>query len=170
MTVIKSWNGTAWVSHSDWKRTKIWNGSAWVQVKPKFWTGVGWNVFSVPQTRTVTVGSLYDPGSKYAPAATSYGYNAGSFGSIDNNNLQLWENGVIIYLNWVDSFTQVLLQVNTNVPSNSGFTTLTINGTAFSRTAASYSTDNSTYASWAWASVATNPWSATGTNSTVTWT
>ena len=170
MTALKSWNGSAWVEHSGWKKGKIWNGSAWVRVYPKYWTGAGWNVISVPQNRTVTVGTMYAPGNKFIGPSNYYGFASGSYGSMSSTSLQLWENGVITQIAWNDILQQVIFYVNTNTPSNSGFTTMTIGSTAFTRTAASYGNTPGANQYWSWSSVATNPFSATGTNTTVSWT
>lgn len=171
MAAIKTWNGSAWVSHSNWKRGKIWNGSAWVKVKPRVWTGVGWGIVSVPQSRTITVGTASVQGNKFAPSTNYYGYGTGNliYGSISSDSLQLWEDGVIVSLSWTDYFQQILLHVTATNPANSGFTTMKIGSTSFTRTAASYNNYTTSH-SWAWNSITTNPFSAVGTNTTIDWT
>lgn len=169
MPIFKSWNGSSWVSHGGWLAPKVWNGSSWVVFNPKVWTGSGWGIVSVPQSRTVTVGSQYFAGDKFVPAGTSYGYSENSFGSINSNSLQLWQNGVIVLISWKDSTQELILNVSTTAPSNSAFTTMTIGSTSFSRASATYNTGSGIHY-WYWPTITTNPFSAVGTNTTVSWT
>lgn len=166
MPVLKVWNGSSWVVLSGWKKPKVWNGSAWKRFAPSTWTGTGWNRLSVPQSRTLTVASYYNAGSKYVPSSTDYGYGT-YFGSMSSNSLPLWSGGSSISsLSWNTPYNTVTFTV-INVASNDSWTTLTINGTAFSRTAAAFTGDGF-YGTWTWGT-ATNPFGTSGTI-TVSWT
>lgn len=169
MPIFKSWNGSSWVSHGGWLAPKVWNGSSWVVFNPKVWTGSGWGIVSVPQSRIITVGSSYFAGDKFMPASTTYGYVENSTGSINSNSLQLWPEGIITQVSWNDTNQEIFLVVSTTSPSNTAFTTMTIGSTSFSRASATYNSGSSNHY-WSWPTITTNPFSAAGTNTTVSWT
>ena len=106
-------------------------------------------------TQTVTVG--YSAGSTYFP--TMYGYNGFfSYGSISDGTLNPLNNATIAHLYWSDT-NRLYIRVD-NYYYNSGFTTMTVAGTSFNRTSATY-TGSSNGSSWAWANVTTNPFGTT---------
>lgn len=170
MPLINVWNGSSWTQLKGWLKPRVWNGSQWVRVKPKLWTGSGWGTVSVPQSRTVTVGNLNFAGDKFSPAANYYGYSsANSFGSMSDTSLALWEGGIITELFWDSGTNQVSFNVSAQELVNGRFTTLTINGTAFSRSAAAtYGTNPTGFQYWRW-NTATNPFGTSGVK-TVSWT
>jgi hypothetical protein len=171
MSLFKVWNGTAWITLDGWKKPKAWSGSAWQQIKkPKYATASGWSKIAVPQSITVTVGNYNYPGSKYVPAYNFYGYstNALAYGSI-SSNVSLWADSSIMDIHWYDVGQQIFLRMDGDSIANDSFTTLTINGVTFARTAATY-TAYTGYSTWEWASTTTNPFPATGNTCTVSWT
>ena len=112
-------------------------------------------------TQTVTVGSDV---SQYV---TWRGYSASSpvIGSISDGTSNIYSGSVIKYIrNLNNSTTQLRIQ---GVHSNSGWTTMTINGVDFARADASFSTN--TDSQWVW-SPTNNPFGTTdGVEVTVTW-
>lgn len=166
MPLINVWNGSSWTQLKGWLKPRVWNGSQWVRVKPKLWTGSGgWDTVSVPQSRTVTVGN-----GNFAPATNYYGYSSAySIGSMSDTSLALWEGGIITELFWDSGTNQVIFNVSARELVNGRFTTLTINGTAFSRSAAAtYGTSITGFQYWRW-NTATNPFETSGVK-TVSWT
>jgi hypothetical protein len=110
-------------------------------------------------TVVVTVG-YSNPG----PGVTLYGYD-GLQGSVSPSTWNVFSINVLYYE--VDSF-RVVFEV-LGVAPNSGWTTMNIAGTDFTRASATYSSTPST-ASWSWESVVTNPFGTTvGATKTVTW-
>lgn len=175
MTVAKIWNGSTWVIPSGWNRPRIWTGSAWASTDINFYNGAG------TPSKTLTVGSSYDPGSKYNPASTVYGYgeSSPSFGSISNTTLPYaWGAPRITFLAWMSGgyFDQNLLLYTQsyNQVYNGGWTSITVNGQTFTRAASSFlggETGTGTgiyYGDWFWNAVA-NPFPADGTTINVTW-
>lgn len=171
MSLFKVWNGTAWITLDGWKKPKAWSGSAWQQIKkPKYATASGWSKVAVPQSRTVTVGTYSFAGNKYVASYNLYGFSSGgiSIGSI-SANVSLWTDSSIGAVYWYDTAQQIVLRMDGNSIANDSFTTLTINGVAFTRTAATY-TASVEYSTWQWTSITTNPFPASGNTCTVSWT
>jgi len=180
MTVANIWDGSAWVSPSGFNLPRIWDGSTWTTTKPKVWTNNNWGIYSVPQSRIITVGNAYAASSKYFSGYNLYGYIPAVAGSIDNNELFLWEDTYISEIAYdagvgVDIIFSVKSPLTSTV-TNSNWTTMTIGTTSFTRASASgylpnYYTDGVfVYTEWYWnTSPSGNPFSAVGTNTTVTW-
>ena len=116
-------------------------------------------------TQTVTVG--YSAGNTYFP--NTYGYNSlFSYGSVSDGTLNPLNNGTIRTLEWSD-FNNLIISVD-NYYYNSGFTTMTVAGTSFNRTSATY-TGSSNGGQWVWANTTTNPFGTTvGATKTVVFT
>jgi len=117
------------------------------------------------ETQTVTVGSYYD-GAAYI-STTSYGYSSdsNSYGSISDGTLGVAGNKTIQLLAW-NNINIVTLRV-AGVASNSGWTTMTVNGTAFSRASASFYSNGTASTAWQWLTITTNPFGTSGTKQVV---
>jgi hypothetical protein len=111
---------------------------------------------SAVETQTVTVGTLVVSG--YINV-TSYGYGSG-FGSISDGTLGPVGNKTIEILNW-NNLQNLILRV-TGSASNSGFSTMKVHNTNFSRSSATYS-NTGTYTQWQWLTISTNPFGTSGT-------
>ena len=102
--------------------------------------------------QTVTVGDVI---SKYVNIT---GYLSGSMGSITISGLYYDVNG-----------TSLIFTLSASPISNAGWTTMTLNGTAFTRSSASFvSSGGST--SWTWSSVVSNPFPAAPNTTTAVFT
>ena len=115
-----------------------------------------WYGASSAEIQTVTVGTFTLSG--YV-TVTSYGYATGSYGSISDGTLGPVGNRTIQLLNW-STLGMVILRVAGSA-SNSGFTTMRVHTTNFSRSAATYS-NTGTYTQWQWAGITTNPFGTSG--------
>ena len=115
-----------------------------------------WYGASGVETQTVTVGTLVVSG--YINV-TSYGYGA-TFGSISDGTLTPVGNKTIEILNW-NNLQNLILRV-TGSASNSGFSTMKVHNTNFSRSSATYS-NTGTYTQWQWLTISTNPFGTSGT-------
>lgn len=106
-------------------------------------------------------------GVSYAFKIYSYGYYVGDFvtpaqGSITDNTVDNYSGSPSLHrLLW--SATGFLnLQISGNL-ANSGWSTLTIGSTTFSRTSALYSyVSSNNYTQWLWSSISTNPMGSSG--------
>lgn len=106
---------------------------------------------SSTDTQTVTVGRYYD-GTAYVPT-DNYGFSltfGGGFGSISDGTLSLTGNTTIKDIRWNNLVPEIYLQLSAIVP-NSGWTTMTIAGSALSRSSASFS-QSSGITTWKWTS------------------
>jgi len=120
------------------------------------------------ETQTVTVGYLTP--SQYTPGG--YGLTAGDIfssirphtaGSISDGTFNIKNNASIGDLHWNNNSNQVRFLINTGnaTVTNSGFTTMTVNGVAFARSAATFATNiTSGTTQWYWSS-STNPFGTT---------
>lgn len=176
MSAVRIWNGSQWILPSGFNRPKVWNGSTWVISKFKAWNGSNWNnVYSVPQSRTVTVGNFYYAGNKYTLGFDSWGYAAGGgYGSISPSDLFLWEGASVSQVEYGSTYQVLTFAVFSGdaLITNSLWTSLTVNGYTFSRTSATYTSDISggySTGTWTW-STATNPFpTSVGATVTATW-
>lgn len=113
---------------------------------------------------TATVTSGFTSAGK---GGNIYRYGYGSIsptqGSITDTTLDPKSNATIQYLRWV-SANRVELRIS-GYHTNSGFTTMTIGSTSFSRSSASFSA--SSYTMWTW-NTSSNPFGTSGTQKTVT--
>jgi hypothetical protein len=125
--LVKYWTGSAWAESQDFGNIKMWNGSTWQVVGIRPYADVS------EETQTVTVGSLLFKGIE------NYGFDSGSYGSISDGTFELISNATIISLVWSNSYgLNFVLEGNR---ANSGWSTVTINGITFNRSAATYSYD-----------------------------
>ena len=101
-------------------------------------------VGDVTETQTVTVGTFS------AKGVTLYGFNsAAAAGSISDGTFDFVSNAVITILNWTN-FNQLNFEI-TGVFANSGWTKVTISGTDFLRSAATFTTQASPARTlWQW--------------------
>ena len=109
------------------------------------------------ETQTVTVGSQTISGYL---TITSYGYGSG-YGSISDGTLGPVGNRTIEMLSW--STIQTLQLRVAGMASNSGWSYMRINNTNFYRSSASFSNSGTTYTSWVWTTISTNPFGTSGT-------
>lgn len=124
-------------------------------------------------TQTVNVGA-YSNVDKYISIYT-YGYSQGTTtGTITDGTFNLSQptsGATITDLNWTDSSLSgtYVAFVLSGTYNNAGFTTMTVNGTPFSRSSASFSVSGGV-TTWTW-STGTNPFGTTpGVNRTVNFT
>lgn len=115
---------------------------------------------NVVDTQTVTVG-LYSI-TVYGNTSNTRGFSAGLTGSISDGTCNFKSGATIEYLAYSDqngnTAKQVQFRLNGN-HSNSGFTTMSVAGTNYARTSASYVyTGGKSY--WTWSS-STNPFGTT---------
>lgn len=110
-------------------------------------------------TQTVSVGN--QPPTLYTPAI--YGYSNAPIGAISDGTFNVKSGAAINVLFWT-SFNEVDFII-AGTHSNSGWTTMTIGGTAFNRSSANHVTYNNT-TRWTWANV-TNPFGTSGTKTVV---
>lgn len=91
------------------------------------------------ELQTVTVGTYYDAGAYVASTSWGFGLNLGSgFGSVSDGTLGVTGNSTISLMTWNSLLPTVQLQVLGTV-ANSGWTTMTVAGTAFTRASATFS-------------------------------
>ncbi len=138
--LVKYWTGSAWAESQDFSNIKMWNGSTWQHVGIRPYADV------TDETQTVTVGTFSAKGS------VLYGFNSAvSAGSIADGTFNFVSNAVILRLNWTN-FNQLFFEI-TGVFANSGWTKVTIDGTDFLRTAATFTTTASSTL-WTWSGAA----------------
>lgn len=117
---------------------------------------------SSSETQTVTVGTFYD-GAAYIPS-TSWGYGQSQgYGSISDGTLGVVGNANILVLAHNNLVPNIILTVSGTV-ANSGFTTMTVAGTAYSRSGAGFYQNTVAgtpfTTSWNWTTT-TNPFGTT---------
>lgn len=117
---------------------------------------------------TVTVGTYYDPNPSFS--FRFWGYDDGLIGSVSPST---WANtGLTISdLKYAEVYTTPTQWVNFQVlgsAPNSGWETMTVNGTPLSRSAASY-TNNGTDTTWTWFGAANSFGTTAGATKVVTW-
>jgi hypothetical protein len=115
---------------------------------------------NVIDTQTVTVGVFSF--TLYGTTANTRGFSAGITGSISDGTCNFKSGATIEYLAYSDqngtSFKQVQFRLDGN-HSNSGFTTMSVAGTNYARTSATYVySGGNSY--WTWSS-STNPFGTT---------
>jgi len=114
---------------------------------------------SALDTQTVTVG-LWVISNIYFNT-NYYGYRqSSSSGAISDGTLNVASNRTIAEFSW-NGVTGLGLYLSGSA-SNSGWTTVTINGTALSRSSATFSTVSGN-SRWLWMSQTTNPFGTSGT-------
>lgn len=111
-------------------------------------------------TQTVTVG-LWST-SYYGTTTNIYGYYlTGLRGSTSDGTCNFKSGNTYRDLYWTSTQGgRTVLAVNQGYGGNSGFTTMSVNGTNFSRTSAFFS-QNSTQTKWRWTSPSTNGFGTT---------
>lgn len=126
-----------------------------------------WYGASADEVQTVTVGTYVTSGY-ITVTQHGYGSTPGSYGSISDGTLGVVGNKTIEILSG-NNLAQVNLRVSGSA-SNSGWTTMNVAGTNFSRSSATYS-NASSYTTWNWSGVTTNPFGTTvGATKAVTFT
>ena len=118
---------------------------------------------SAGEVQTVTVGS-WSVANIYFSVAY-YGFDLSpSRGAISDGTLGVASNRAIAEFSW-NGITKLGLYLSGSA-SNSGWTTVTINGTALSRSSATFSTVSGN-SRWLWMSQTTNPFGTSGTKQAV---
>lgn len=159
MSLTKVWNGTSWITPT---ARRVWNGSAWVPIFDiASWNGTSWvkTVLDTPiESHVLTVGS--DSGSipflsinwsysGYSNAAVSP-FGTVAFGSISPTTSGIYGGATVTQL-YTDNNADTL---TLNIPgaTNSGWTTLYLGLTPFSRVSATFSSGKWTWsgASFTW--------------------
>jgi len=108
---------------------------------------------SSSETQTVTVGTYFDAGAYVQSTSWGFGLNlGGGFGSVSDGTLGVTGNSTLSLMTWNSLIPTVQLQVLGTV-ANSGWTTMTVAGTAFTRASATFS-QNTTLTpyttAWTW--------------------
>ena len=147
--IVKYWNGSAWAESQDFgSKIKLWDGSAWQYVDIRPYADVN------EDTQTVTVGSFA------FKTFRNYGFsNAVPYGSISDGTFGLISNATITDLNWSNITNALNFRLAGNI-ANSGWSSVTINGITFNRSAATYSYDSGTDTT-SWLIPGTNPFGTT---------
>ncbi len=116
-------------------------------------------------TQTVTVG--YTPsGGQYQPALAGYRNVTGTnLGSISDGTFNVKSGAFINTLYWT-GFGTVIFSINGS-HSNSGWTTMKIGNTTFTRASSTFSQSGTSTATWAWYTITTNPFGTSGTKTVV---
>ena len=164
--VTKVWNGSSWV-YPYFLYPKIWNGSQWVMGNPKIWSGSVWQ-------GTTSSGALLDSWNLTVGSTTEYtvtisGYdNSLSVGTLSPTTSTLFGGAAVAFIqnDLISGTNSVYFGVDSTATQHQ-FTTLTINGTAFSSSAASFYWTGSV-SEWYWTSVGSSPFPGTGQSCTVT--
>ena len=140
-----------------------------VQMAFNEWWGASASV--VVDTQTVTVGSVVN----YEYNTARYGYSSLFYmGSISDgtSNIYPGENIMDVSTNYYGGInsTDVIFRV-TNVQPNSGWETINIAGTIFTRASANFEVNQTTFTTWSWRSAGQNHVLGTtvGAVKTVTW-
>lgn len=120
--------------------------------------------------QTVTVG--YIAGSAYTPP--TYGYvnlGSGGTGSVSDGTCNFKSGAAYRRLQFTGVSTGTLLFGLSGSHANSGWTTMTIGSTSYSRSSATFQQFGTTEARWTWTSQTSNPYgTTTGATRTVTFT
>ena len=113
-----------------------------------------------PDTQTITVGDYSD---KFFPSIT--GYLSGYMGSISDGTFNPTGGTTIegLYYDLVGANLSFILAASPI--SNTGWTTMTLNGTPFTRSSAIFASSGG-LTSWTWSSVVSNPFPAAGNTTT----
>ena len=124
-------------------------------------------------TQTVTVGTI--AGNQYV--GPQYGwtdFTSPSTGSVSDGTSNIYSGAAVRTLLYFDlnADTKYFSYVNAGNSGNTGWTTLTVNGTSYQRSAATYTYASSQNTSrWEWSTDSTNPMGTTnGATRTVEWT
>tara|TARA_R110002074_G_scaffold142757_1_gene289417 strand:+ start:1290 stop:1847 length:558 start_codon:yes stop_codon:yes gene_type:complete len=122
---------------------------------------------SADEVQNVTVGTYVTSGY-ITVTQHGFGTTPGSYGSVSDGTLAVVGNKTIEILSG-NNLNQVNLRV-TGSASNSGWTTMNVAGTNFSRSSATY-TNASSSTTWLWSGVSPNPFGTTvGASKAVTFT
>ncbi len=124
-------------------------------------------------TQTVTVGTI--PANQYVGA--QYGwtdFTNPDTGSVSDGTSNIYSGAAVRTLLYFDlnANTKYFSYVNAGNSGNTGWTTLTVNGTSYQRSAATYTyASNENTSRWEWSTDSTNPMGTTnGVTRTVEWT
>jgi hypothetical protein len=124
-------------------------------------------------TQTVTVGTI--PANQYVGA--QYGwtdFTGPDTGSVSDGTSNIYSGATVRTLLYFDlnANTKYFSYVNAGNSGNTGWTTLTVNGSSYQRSAATYTYSSSQNTSrWEWSTNSTNPMGTTnGATRTVEWT
>lgn len=169
---VKYWNGSSWQSPGYFGQVRMWNGSEWRMVEVKYAGGAGSGSWNVPagllDYQTVTVSGYEIIDYEIGYYENGYGYSSSyPYGSISDGTSNIYGGGAITDLNYVQyGSSSASVALGISGATNSGWTTMTIGTTSFSRASAA------TYGSgfWTWnVAVGANPFGTSGSKA-VYWT
>ena len=167
---VKYWNGSSWQSPGYFGQVRMWNGSEWRMVEVKYAGGSGSGSWNVPagllDYQTVTVGTYEVVDYEFGYYNYEYGYGNYAGGSISDGTSNIYGGATITGIYYDESGAGAYIVLSITGATNSGWTTMNINGTNYSRSSATFSGGQ-----WTW-SVATgaNPFGTTyGATKAVYW-
>lgn len=117
---------------------------------------------NVVDTQTVTVGSK----TIYYGLWTGY-HSGNSFGSISDGTCNFKSGASIYGLYWIQNSQRLYFEI-WGSHTNSGFTSMTLNGVTYQRSAANFGTSLGR-SFWYWSSLSSNPFGATSGTRVATW-
>ena len=163
---VKYWNGSSWKESADFSKIKMWTGTSWRTVEFQFAGAAGANNWNIPygylDSQRVTVG--FYSGGYPTGSATFYGYigdgkildgTSNLYSGATINELYWWQEGAILYWSIAGNYT------------NTGWTTMKVGSTNFSRSSATFSSGGGT-TSWTW-NAGDNPFGSIGSTVPVVW-
>jgi hypothetical protein len=145
--LVKYWTGSAWAESQDFSNIKLWNGSAWQHVGIRPYADVS------EETQTVTVGSYI------FKSIENYGFSSGVYGSISDGTFGFISDATINTLAWSNAGNALNFTLAGN-RSNSGWSSVIINGITFNRSGATYSYDSGSNTT-SWSMAGANPFGTT---------
>jgi len=165
---VKYWNGSSWQSPGYFGKVRMWNGSEWRMVEIKYAGGAGAGLWDVPagslDAQTVTVGAYEVVDYEFGYYEYQYGYGSSTGGSISDGTSNIYGGAAITGLYYQEFGGSAYIVLSISGATNSGWTTMNIGGTSYSRSSASFSSGQ-----WTWGvSVGANPFGTSGTK-TVMW-
>ena len=117
---------------------------------------------SILDTQTVGIGVRND----YGYVSTGYRGTSNTVGSVSDGTSNLYSGAAIKDIYHISTLNRVYFSVLGSL-SNSGWTTMTIGSTSFTRSSASFTTSGGN-TTWYWASISSHPFTGIGSIS-VTW-
>lgn len=159
---VKYWNGSSWQSSAWFGHPKVWDGSQWRMVEFKYAGGSGSGSWNVPygslDAQNVTVGSYSYVDYEFGLYEYQYGFGGYTGGSISDGTSNIYGGAAITDLYYSESGSGTYIYLVITGATNSGWTTMNINGTTYSRSSASFSGGG-----WTWAVAAgANPFGTSG--------
>jgi hypothetical protein len=159
---VKYWNGSSWQSPGYFGQVRMWNGSEWRMVEVKYAGGSGSGSWNVPagllDYQTVTVGAYEVVDYEFGYYNYEYGYGNYTGGSISDGTSNIYSGAAINGIYYDESGSGAYIILDITGATNSGWTTMNINGTNYSRSSASFSSGQ-----WTWSvAIGSNPFGTSG--------